>query len=164
MAVNSKQKGNSFELKTAKILSERFEQIIGVPKGFRRNIDSGSYFGGKNQGRIATHGLEKAEFGDIISPANFKFEIECKHYKTPPSFSMMLNQDCKMIDEWIKKAEQDSINAGKDFMIIMKFNNVVESVVLDKLFGNLVSVMNYKKYFIVKLEDLLAQDDSHFFS
>ena len=46
----------------------------------------------------------------------------------------------------------------------MKFNNVKETVILKELFGNLKSVINYKEYFIVTLDDYLAQDDSFFFS
>ncbi len=47
MGVNGKQKGNGFERKIANILSERFKEHTGLEQAFRRNIDSGSFFGGK---------------------------------------------------------------------------------------------------------------------
>ena len=83
MAVNSKQKGNTFERKIANYLSERFQTYIGVEKAWKRNTDSGSFFGGKNQSRTEQYLTEHQQFGDIISPESFKYVIECKHYKTP---------------------------------------------------------------------------------
>jgi hypothetical protein len=68
MAVNSKNKGNAFERKIAKNLSERFEAHTGLTDAFRRNLDSGSFFGASNQSRIEKHGTEHANFGDILTP------------------------------------------------------------------------------------------------
>lgn len=160
--MNSKNKGNTFERKIAKILSERFSAVLGIQNAFRRNIDSGSYFGGKNQARMESYDLEKAEFGDIVAPNSFRYSVECKHYKTPPTFSALVEQKCKMIDEWIDKANQDAENSGRKMCLIMKFNNVKETVLLDELFGDLKPFAIYKGYPIVTLEQFLAQDDSHF--
>ena len=49
MAVNGKAKGNSYERKIANLLSARFKDYTGIDQSFRRNPDSGSYFGGQNQ-------------------------------------------------------------------------------------------------------------------
>ena len=162
--MNSKNKGNTFERKIAKVLSDRFSSVLGIDNAFRRNIDSGSYFGGKNQTRMESHDLEKAEFGDIVAPNSFLFSIECKHYKKPPTFSAMVDQKCKMIDDWIAKAKQDAENSNREMCLIMKFNNVKETVLLEKTFGTLVPVMLYQGYYIVTLESFLAQADDHFFS
>ena len=48
MAVNGKQKGNRFERDIANMFSERFATYTGIEKAFRRNPDSGSFFGGSN--------------------------------------------------------------------------------------------------------------------
>ncbi len=164
MAVNAKNKGNTFERKIANMLSDHFQKFTGIEKAFRRNADSGSFFGGKNSARSETHDLDKASFGDIITPNNFKFNIECKHYKTPPSFSMLVKQDCKMLDKWIQQAKTDEESSKKKFVIIMKFNGVDEVVVLEDNYNNLPVLMNYKEFKISLLTDFLNLDASDFWN
>jgi hypothetical protein len=162
--VQSKQKGNTFERKIANRLSERFEKVTGILKAFTRNQNSGSFFGASNQKRMQTHDVSKAEFGDIIAPSNFLFSVECKHYKTPPTFASIIAQHNSTLNEWIGQAEQDATNAKKMMCVIMKFNNVPETVILKTLFGTLKPMINYKEYYIVSLDDFLKQDDSFFFA
>jgi hypothetical protein len=161
--INSKNKGNTFERKIANLLSKRFEEKTGLKSAYKRNADSGSYFGGKNQQRIETHGTENANFGDIICPKSFAYSIECKHYKQAPSMSNIMQQNCKDWDLWIGQAEQDSKNSGKKMSIIIKYNNVEEIVILSEQVP-LVYNMPYKHCFVVLLKDYLKQDDSVFFS
>ena len=137
-----KAKGNSFERKIANALSQRFESHTGIKQAFRRNIDSGSFFGGSNNKRVETHDTEKATFGDIICPSTFDFSLECKHYKSPPSFSLLVKQDCKDWDKWIQQADQDARNANKKMAIVIKYNNVDEIVILNESLG-LIPTMNY---------------------
>lgn len=164
MAVNSKNKGNAFERKIANKLSERFEPHTGLTDAFRRNIDSGSFFGATNQKRIQSHGTEHANFGDILTPADFKFAVECKHYKTAPTFGSIIKGEYKLFDEWIGQAQQDAENAGKQWMVIAKFNNVDEFVLLPH-FASLQPkvVMRYKDADLVPLKKLLEEDDNFFF-
>lgn len=164
MAVNGKNKGNSYERKIANRLSERFKDYTGIEQSFRRNPDSGSFFGGQNQSRTETYDTEYAVFGDLICPKTFNFSIECKNYKTPPSFNSIIKQDCKQIDGWIDQASQDAANAKKLFCLIIKYNNVQDVVVLTDLFGHLTSIIKYKQYHIVTLDDFLNQDDTYFFN
>jgi hypothetical protein len=163
MAINSKAKGNTFERKVSKILSDRFCERTGLEVAFRRNIDSGSFFGGRNQIRASTHDLDKATFGDIVTPVDFAFTVECKHYKTPPTFASIMKQNNKQLDTWLEQAEQDAESSGKKLVVIAKFNNVDEMAVVKELFGTMKSVINYKEYSICTLEDFLAQDTDHFF-
>lgn len=158
-----KQKGNSFERKIANLLSERFKTKTGIDKSFRRNADSGSFFGGSNVKRTEQYDTEKATFGDIITPANFAFSIECKHYKAAPSFSLLMKQDVKEWDKWIAQAGQDCISANKMMAIIIKYNNVDEFVILNESFG-LKTVINYKQFSIVTLESFLTLSDDTFFT
>jgi len=161
--INSKNKGNTFERKIANMLSARFEKITGVKTSFKRNADSGSFFGGANQKRLKTHLTENAVLGDIVCPSNFLFNIECKHYSKQPLFSNILMQNCKQWDTWIKQAEQDSKNANKKVAIIIKYNNVEELVLIaDPIDGT--PTMQYKDYFIVRLISFLELADSNFFN
>jgi len=80
--VNGKQKGNSFERKIANLLSDRFKEHTGIESSFRRNPDSGSFFGGSNHSRTEKYDTEFAIFGDLICPKSFAYSVECKHYKT----------------------------------------------------------------------------------
>ncbi len=162
--VNGKNKGNTFERKIANLLSDRFAEHTGLESAFRRNPDSGSFFGGQNQARTETYDTEYAVFGDLICPRTFDFSIECKNYKTPPSFGSIVKQDCKQIDQWISQATQDALNAKKRMALIIKYNNVSEIVVLPELFGTLKPIINYKEYHIVSLDDFLAQSDDNFFT
>lgn len=164
MAINSKAKGNTFERKISNKLSERFRDHTGLETAFRRNIDSGSFFGGRNQVRAQTHDLDKATFGDIVTPVDFNFTVECKHYKTPPTFASIMKQKNSQLDEWLDQAEQDAASSGKKPVVIMKFNNVDEMAVVKELFGDLKAVINYRGYYICSLEDYLAQTDDHFFT
>jgi hypothetical protein len=163
MAVQSKNKGNTFERKISNLLSKRFAEITGIETAFRRNIDSGSFFGGKNQQRTVTHNLETATFGDIVCPSNFKFSLECKHYKSAPSFALLINQNWKELDSWIEQASQDAANGDKALAVIVKYNNVPEIVVLDKLPAGLTAIVNYKQYFVLPLAAWLALPDTEFF-
>lgn len=163
--INGKKKGNSQERKIANILSERFEIKTGLTNSFRRNVDSGSFFGGSNMSRTDTHDLSKATFGDIVCPNNFKYSVESKFYAKAPGLSGLLKQDIKEWDGWIDQAKQDSVNANKEMALIIKYNNVEEFVILEKLPKDLEnsSKLKYKNYFIVTLKDFLSIQDNEFF-
>jgi hypothetical protein len=158
----SKSKGNVFERKIANLFSKRFAEQTGIENSFRRDISSGSFFGATNQKRLATHDTETATFGDVMAPSNFKFSIECKHYKTPPTFTSMMKQDCKMISDWIAQATQDAVNSGKLMLVIAKFNNVAEFVIIDGHDDD--ALMMYRGYSIIPLTVWLARPDTYFFS
>ncbi len=161
--VNGKNKGNTFERKMANMLSERFESLLKIEKGFRRNADSGSYFGGSNTYRVAQHDLDHACFGDLMCPNNFKYSIECKHYKSAPSFQSVFAKDVSQWDTWIAQAEQDATNANKLPLLIIKYNNVPEFVfVKNKL--EISEVLQYKGLYAYTLSSMLALEDSVFFN
>lgn len=122
MAVNSKQKGNQWERDIANYLSKRFKDYLGVEQGFWRRSDSGSRFGGSNQHRKDTHLEEHQGYGDIVCPHDFRWTIEAKHYKEPLSLNAIIKQDSKQLDKWLEQAEQDAKNAGKEPMLIVKYN------------------------------------------
>lgn len=160
--VNGKSKGNSFERKIANLLSLRFSNYLGIEKGFRRNPDSGSFFGGQNESRTEVYDTDFAIFGDLICPKSFKFSIECKHYKSSPSFQSILNTDVKQWDSWLSQAEQDCNKSLKDMLLIVKYNNVDEFIFTKNTYPLPLKFI-YKDNNIYKLSDLLTLNDSEFF-
>jgi hypothetical protein len=162
--INSKNKGNTFERKIANVLSKRFSEITNIPNSFRRNPDSGSMFGGRNKIKVTTHDLDKACFGDIIGPANFRYNVECKHYRQAPSFaSLLIDETVRDWDVWIAQATQDCLNSGGQLAIIVKYNNTKEIVILAVLPANVPCILTYKGHFVVPLERFLACPDAQFF-
>ena len=157
--MNSKNKGNSFERKIANAFSKKFELAFNKTQSFRRNPDSGSFFGGLNETRIATHHEASAHFGDIIAPPEFKFTIECKHYKDPPPLAAFLAQNITQWDKWIAQAEADATKAKREFLLIIKYNRVPELVVTN---SKAIAGIPYKGYTVVGLDTLLELPDSQF--
>lgn len=162
MAVNGKNKGGTFERKIANMLSARFELVTGLKQSFRRNADSGAFFGGSNKKRTATHDLDTANFGDLICPKSFKFSIECKFYKTGPTFSALVKGKLPQWDTWIKQATQDATESKKQMMLIIKYNNVDEVVALNFTLPNQQPFMIYENVFLYRLSDVLLQPDEFF--
>jgi hypothetical protein len=161
--MNSKNKGNTYERKMANLLSDRFKLLLNEDKGFRRNPDSGSYFGGSNKRKLETHNLDYAVFGDIIVPKLFKFAIECKHYKTAPTFKSIVCQKVTQWDEWIDQAVQDAISAQKEPMIIIKYNNVPDMVFLKHVLDQNKIILTYNNFNLYTLDWVLSQPDDYFF-
>ena len=164
MPVNGKSKGSSFERKIANLLSARFEPVTGIKQGFRRNTDSGSFFGGSNQKRVETHDLDHALFGDLICPRNFNFSVECKFYKAGPTFSAIVKGNIGQWDDWISQAKQDAANSNKKMMLIIKYNGVEEIVFVETEMPELAQVIPYKGVFGYRLQDFLNLQNHIFFS
>jgi hypothetical protein len=164
MGVNGKSKGSTFERKIANLLSARFKEVTGIDQAFRRNPDSGSFFGGSNKKRVATHDLDHAFFGDLICPEAFKFSVECKHYKSGPTFSAIVKGKVGQWDEWIAQAQQDASNSNKEMMLIVKYNGVDEVVFLSKPISAIRLVSPYREVYGYRLDDFLNLDNSIFFN
>lgn len=162
MAVNGKNKGSTFERKIANLLSSRFEPHLGVKNGFRRNPDSGSFFGGSNQQRTESYNLDYAVFGDLICPRSFQFSVECKHYKTPPSFQSVISHKVTQWDLWIGQAERDAESSGRRMCLIVKYNNVDEIVFLHDPLPDVLHA-RYKDYYVHRLFDWLGMENGYFF-
>jgi len=161
MAVNGKSKGSAFERKIANTLSTRFKEALGVSNGFRRNPDSGSFFGGSNKVRTESYSLDYAIFGDLICPRNFTYSVECKHYKTPPSFQSVLKHTVTQWDQWLAQAEQDAASSKREMSLVIKYNNVDIMVFLKQPIAGKYH-NRYKDFYIHLLDDWLAQPDDHF--
>jgi hypothetical protein len=154
MATNPKQKGNTFERTVANLLSESKKDFLGVEKGFRRNSDSGSFFGGKNIDRVDTHLADYQNFGDLLCPKNFRFSIECKHYKVAVTLNSIMIQNSKQLDNWIQQVEVDANNSKKLPMLIVKYDNVEPIMFSKECFGEYI--LKYKEYFGYNFKKVLA--------
>lgn len=161
--VNGKAKGNSYERTISNKLSERFAEYTGIEKSFRRNIDSGSFFGRSNMYRKEVYDTSKATFGDIIIPEHFNFSIECKHYKKMPNFSTIVKQKVSDWDNWLKQAKQDCESSGKKMLLIIKYNNVDDIVFVEEKIEKISSILTYKNYYCYTLNDFLSLDNEFFF-
>lgn len=162
-AINSKNKGNTNERRISKLFSSTFFHVTNLESAFFRNASSGAFFGGKNQFRTQTHDKDHQEFGDIICPKNFKFAIECKHYKSPPSWKATSNQQVKQWDTWIAQATQDAINAQKKMLLIIKYNNCDDFVIVKDSYNNIPCFGHYKEYNLYLLSDFLKLNTADFF-
>lgn len=163
MAVNGKQKGNRFERDIANMLSERFREQTGIESGFRRNPDSGSFFGGKNLARAETHDTEWAVYGDLICPRKFKFAIECKNYKTAPILNAILTEKVSDWDSWIAQAKQDATASGKEMLLIVKYNRTATIAFVNPNVMMLPPSFSYKGTQAFTLDTVLEMPDSFFF-
>ena len=162
--VNGKQKGNKFERDIANMLSERFQQYTGIEKAFRRNPDSGSFFGGTNVDRKDVYDTEWAVYGDLICPRNFNFTVECKHYKSPPTVNAILKESVSEWDEWIEQAWQDADACGKEPLIIIRYNRTETLTITKPDFVSSKAIILYKDVEIHRLEQVLLEQDSFFFA
>lgn len=162
--INSKTKGSSFERRISNLLSDRFKEYSGIDKCFRRNPDSGAFFGGGNKSRTQTHDTDYAVFGDLICPSNFKFSIECKHYKSAPTFSSIIGGEIKQWDLWLSQVDQDSEKSNRSPFLIIKYNNVDELVVVKNTVEGLPIRLTYKDRVIYTLSDFLTLPNSVFFT
>jgi len=133
----SNTKGSDFERKIAKIFSNTFKEHTGVEQAFTRNLGgSGAWFGGKNAHRANKVDEKDLNTGDIVCPMDFKFTIECKHYKTAPTLPSVLKGPIAQWDKWIGQVSSDANASGRDAMLIMKYNLSPISVVITEQSAN----------------------------
>ena len=149
----------------AKILNKRFSEKLEGKDGFVRNLGSGARFGGKNSAKVESLKDEHKLVGDISTPPDFKFVIECKHYKDSPTFRSALNEQISQWDGWLKQVETDAKSVNKLPMLVIKYNLIDEFVLLPSSYFNksIDLKYKYKDYAVKKLSDLLLMEDCFFF-
>ena len=150
--VNSRAKGSTFERSIAKMFNDRFKTAE-----FSRTPGSGAF--------ATTHSLPDylKIYGDLITPMNFKYTIECKFgynnqnlyslYNYSSDFWKFVDQcekdseKCQKIPMVIFKQDRQKILAIVPYNIIYKSNNYIE---IHK---------EEKRYKIYLFDDLLKEDD-----
>ena len=156
---NSKAKGSTFERNIAKILNDRFNT-----SEFSRSPGSGAF--------ATTHTLPEhlKIYGDLITPQNFKYCIECKKGYNNLNLYSLYNYS----SEWwgfLEQCEKDSDKCGRIPMVIFKQDRqptlaIVPSHVQTNKLQPYIEIrkeedaFTVKVFRIYKLEDLLDDYDS----
>ena len=156
--VNSRAKGSTFERSIAKLLNDRFNT-----SEFSRTPGSGAF--------ATTHSLPDhlKIYGDLITPQNFKYCIECKKGYNNLNLYSLYNYS----SEWwgfLDQCRKDSEKCGKIPLVIFKQDRqptlaIVPDYVktLERLqYIEIHRIENFSKitYRIYKFEELLADHDS----
>lgn len=151
--VNSRAKGSTFERQIAKILNDR----LGTTE-FSRTPGSGAF--------ATTHSLPDhlKIYGDLITPQNFKYCLECKKGYNNQNLYSLYNHSS---DFWkfIDQCQKDSEKCGKTPMVIFKQDRqptlaiIPSNVVVES--NNYIEIHKESVYYrIYMFDDLLQEDDS----
>lgn len=149
--VNSRTKGSTFERSIAKLFNERFDT-----NEFSRTPGSGAF--------ATTHSLPDhlKIYGDLITPQNFKYCIECKKGYNQINMYSLLDYSSKLW-EFIDQCQKDAFKCGKQPMVIFKQDRqrtvaIVPSNNVDIKYYNSIELRkdNYK-YRMFFLDDLLKE-------
>ncbi len=160
--INSNKKGNAREHEVVKDLIKRFG------KGFSRTIASGaSATNMYNHYSKSKEADIKKNTGDIITPDNFKFVIEAKHYKEFDFFSFWPGES--LIDKWFNQVKLDAHRIDKRPLLLFKFNYKKKMGCIEYSFkNNLVEkkvkfVTINENYIICTQTDLFRLHDNFFY-
>ena len=106
--VNSRAKGSTFERQIAKILNDR----LGTTE-FSRTPGSGAF--------ATTHSLPDhlKIYGDLITPQNFKYTIECKVGYDKENLGGFFKDNSELY-KFIEQSKKDSKQSGKPFLVVFK--------------------------------------------
>lgn len=157
--VNSKKKGNRWELQIAKELSKRYHDE------FRRVPQSGGFVGGKNRTRnmFLREDAKEIFAGDLICPPWFRFAIECKNYADSPKMHNLLSIGDKDLDDWMKQAKTDAEFAKKEWIVIFNITRKQAFCCVDKkLFDDTIDELIYPKNYIVYKKSIIIDKDIFF--
>lgn len=147
--INSRTKGSTFERRVCEILNQRF----GV-EDFCRSPGSGAF--------ASTHKLPShlKIYGDIITPAEFNFTIECKKGYNKEALGSFFSPSSNL-RKFLKQAEKDADFADRLPMIIFKQdrNKTITILKLSEVYKfleyELDTYLKYKDWLIVELDEVL---------
>lgn len=152
--INSKAKGGRFERKVAEMLNNRFQT-----KEFCRTPGSGAF--------ATTHNLPEhlCIYGDLITPKEFKFIIECKSGYNNEGVYSLVNPKSDLY-KMIAQAERDSEKISKKFLLIIGQDRREPVVITNKICDlegyNCLITVESKVYMMCTLKDLLDLEISFF--
>jgi len=156
--INSRTKGNTFERKIAKLLNENFST-----DEFSRSPGSGAF--------ASTHKLPEhlKIFGDLITPKEFKFCIECKKGYNKENLYSLYNYSSDLW-EFINQCEKDSQSCDKLPLIIYQQDRQKPLAITRKgTFPDYIQHIDFtneekEKYCMYLLDDLLNLEHYWFFT
>lgn len=153
---NSRTKGHRFERDVAKILNEKLKTTE-----FSRTPGSGAF--------ATTHTLPDhlKIYGDLITPKNFKFCIECKKGYNNINLYSLYNYSSEVWD-FLDQCEKDSKKCNKIPLILLKQDrkdilafiptNEANTFIINTPYINIQSKLT-KLWNIYKFKNLLELDD-----
>lgn len=153
--INSHKKGGDFARKVCKMLNDRFET-----DEFNKTPGSGAY--------ATTHKLPDhlKVFGDIITPKDFRFCIECKKGYNKEGLNSFFNEKSLLWD-FIFQAERDSRNADKETMLLLQQDRKPILALLNIGCGipytELKNYLTFSNYVLIPLAELLTFETEYFF-
>lgn len=120
MPSKSKTKGNKFENDMVKLLNVTYNT-----EEFKRTPNSGAMMGRSNWGKNAglSEGVKRTLGSDLIVPDDFKFGVECKHYKDDPNYATMIKGPDTTLSRWLAECIYDSVNLELHPLLFFKTNN-----------------------------------------
>ena len=148
--VNSRAKGSTFERQIAKMFNEKFNT-----KEFSRTPGSGAF--------ATTHNLPDhlKMYGDLITPQDFRFCIECKKGYNQINLYSLLDYSSKLW-EFVDQCQKDSDKCGREPLIIFKQDRQRALAIVDYNINidtnNIVLEKDKKKYRVYYLDDIINQD------
>ena len=154
--VNSRTKGSSFERSICKILNERFNTTE-----FSRSPGSGAF--------ATTHSLPEhlKIHGDLITPENFKFCIECKKGYNHLNLYSLYNYSSEFW-KFIEQCEKDSKKCKRIPLVIFKQDRqptlaIIPDTVEVLSDAKYIEIRNRKHYRMYLFEELIKCWDSMWF-
>lgn len=151
---NSRTKGNTFERKVCKILNEHFKTT-----DFNRSPGSGAF--------ANTHKLPDylKVYGDLLTPKNFKYIIECKKGYNKEGLGSLFNNKSDIFN-FIEQASTDASKIKKNWIVIYQQDRKDTLAILNYPLTNVCLNDNIRQvifgdkqtgfYIILKLDDLLS--------
>lgn len=133
--INSKSKGKNFEGEVAKQLSKSFS-----PYEFKRVLHSGAILGGKNVASLGKYSevIANMFIGDVVcindsdQEKDFRFNIECKFYKTSETLDNFLGVINSNLPKWYEESVVDAKKVNKDPLLIVKWNRSSIYCIIDR--------------------------------
>lgn len=117
MANKSGRIGKGFEYDIRDILREKTGD-----QSFERVPSSGAYFGGANQVRAQTarEGLTEIMSGDLITPPDWRWVVECKNHEDVPYHQLFIGDSCRIMEEFLDQINTDAKTTGKEPLLFVK--------------------------------------------
>jgi Holliday junction resolvase len=165
--IHSKNKGNRGEREVAKIFNDHFGRILS------ENLDWGRFYKSDGSGarghRHLGAGGQSACIGDLLTPDNFKFVIECKlGYGDVIDLNNAFYDGVSKLDEFLQQVEDDAerTSGKRKPMLIWRKDRQKHLVFLkavDVPDQEFVYSMKYRDWTVISMLDLLCFSDDFFF-
>ena len=156
--VNSRAKGSSFERQIAKLLNDR----LGTTE-FSRTPGSGAF--------ATTHSLPDhlKIYGDLITPQNFRYCIECKKGYNNQNLYSLFNKSSEFW-KFIEQCQKDSDKCDKLPMVIFKQDRQPTLLIIphhvelgqSQYYIQIENIDTQSKYKVYLFEEVLKAEPDHF--